>query len=357
MFDSIREPNFDLLRRAVLREGELERVPLLELFADRAVIADVLGVPMPAPGDEVEADRWIRCRVEFWHKLGYDAMCMYAGPQLQTYTAASDDTAELPHDQRDWYQAELGILTTWDDFERYPWPQSADENYRQVELAASIMPPGMKLMGVVLGVLESIMWLMGYASFARTLYDNPALVQAICDKIDEICTPIADALLDMDAVGGLMIGDDMGFKTSTMISPDHLRKYVFPYHRKLARMAHEHGKIYVLHACGNLTAVMDDLIDDVGIDAKHSFEDVIMPIEQVKAVYGDRVGIVGGLDIDFLCRSSEDEVRQRVRNVLEANMPGGGYVLGTGNSVANYIPVRNFLAMVDEGHKWNGGTR
>ena len=46
------------------------------------------------------------------------------------------------------------------------------------------------------------------------------------------------------------------------------------------------------------------------------------------------------------------EVRARVRQVLDACMPGGGYVLGTGNSVANYLPVQNFLAMVDEGHRW-----
>ena len=35
--------------------------------------------------------------------------------------------------------------------------------------------------------------------------------------------------------------------------------------------------------------------------------------------------------------------------VLDVMMPGGGYCLGTGNSVANYIPLDNYLAMVDEG--------
>jgi uroporphyrinogen decarboxylase len=33
-------------------------------------------------------------------------------------------------------------------------------------------------------------------------------------------------------------------------------------------------------------------------------------------------------------------------------MPGGGYCLGTGNSVANYIPLDNYLAMLDEGRKF-----
>ena len=62
--------------------------------------------------------------------------------------------------------------------------------------------------------------------------------------------------------------------------------------------------------------------------------------------------LLGGIDVDFLCRASEDEVRQRTRKTLEICMPGGGYCLGTGNSVANYIPVNNYLAMLDEGRKY-----
>ena len=52
-------------------------------------------------------------------------------------------------------------------------------------------------------------------------------------------------------------------------------------------------------------------------------------------------------------RGTEDEVRSRTREVLEACGRGGHYVLGTGNSVANFIPLNNYLAMLDEGRKWN----
>jgi uroporphyrinogen decarboxylase len=56
--------------------------------------------------------------------------------------------------------------------------------------------------------------------------------------------------------------------------------------------------------------------------------------------------------MDFMCRANEDQVRQRVQDTLEACMPGGGYCLGTGNSVANYIPMDNYLAMLDQGRKF-----
>jgi uroporphyrinogen decarboxylase len=348
-----REPNFDRLRRALTRQGELDRVPMLELFADGEVIVDVMGTAHPKASDDAdEKARWTRLVIEFWTRLGYDALWMNTGPNLELKRVSSEDTAELKRAQRDWHAAGVGIIQNWDDFERYPWPRTEDADFSQIELAARLMPEGMKMLINVGGCLEPIMWLMGYEPFALVLYDDPALVEAIVDKITAIYLPIAAAALEMDRVGGLFTGDDMGFKTATMVAPHHLRRYVFPYHKRLAQMAHDRDKLYVLHACGNLASVMDDLIDDVKIDAKHSYEDVIMPVADFKARYGQRIGVVGGIDIDFLCRAAEDDVRAYVRRVLAACMPGGGYVLGTGNSVANYVPVRNFLAMVDEGHRW-----
>ena len=156
----------------------------------------------------------------------------------------------------------------------------------------------------------------------------------------------------MECVGGAFFGEDMGFRTATMISPEALRKYLFPWMKKIADVCHEHGKFFVLHACGNLTEVMDDLIDYVGIDAKHSFEDAIQPVADIKRRYGDRIGIVGGVDVDVLARKPVDEVRTYVRGILRDCAPGGGYMLGSGNSVANYIKVENYLAMLEEGWKY-----
>lgn len=350
------DPDFARSRRALTRAGELDRVSLLELFADPEVIAEVMGVTYAPPADAIEQARWTRIEVQFWYELGYDAFLINPAPTLppilQLKRIAAEDTAALTGAPREWHRADEGLIRSWDDFEEYPWPRSEDADYSQLELAAQIMPDGMKILPTAGGILEPVMWLMGYAPFALALYDTPNLIVAMIEKLTEIAMPVAETLLDMDCVGGLFIGDDMGFRTATMIAPDDLRKYFFPYHKRIAQLAHEHGKVYVLHACGNLEAVLDDLIDDVGIDAKHSFEDAIMPVTEFKARYGRRVGVVGGLDIGFLSRASEDEVRARVRHTLESCMPGGGYLLGTGNSVANYIPVRNFLAMVDEGHRW-----
>ena len=93
-------------------------------------------------------------------------------------------------------------------------------------------------------------------------------------------------------------------------------------------------------------------IDDIGIDARHSFEDNIEDVVTAHKKYGHRVAHLGGIDMDFICRATESELRERVRYTLGECMPSGGYCLGTGNSVANYIPLENYLAMLDEGRKF-----
>ena len=128
--------------------------------------------------------------------------------------------------------------------------------------------------------------------------------------------------------------------------------YVFPYERRFVEIAHAHDKPFVLHSCGNLEKIMDELIGSVGIDAKQSFEDIIMPVSEVKRRWGDRIAILGGVDMDYLCRHSAEEVRAYTRQVIEACVPGGGYALGTGNTVANYIPIQNYVAMLEAGARY-----
>jgi len=122
--------------------------------------------------------------------------------------------------------------------------------------------------------------------------------------------------------------------------------------KKAIDLVHSAGKVFILHSCGNLEKIMDEIID-IGIDAKHSFEDKIMPVEQAHQRWSDRIGIVGGLDIHLLTTGTEEQVRKRTRQILDACGSEGRYVLGTGNSVANYVPLTNYRAMLDEGRKWN----
>jgi uroporphyrinogen decarboxylase len=113
-------------------------------------------------------------------------------------------------------------------------------------------------------------------------------------------------------------------------------------------MAHQRGLPYFLHSCGNLAKIMEDLIIEVGIDGKHSFEDAIIPVEDFQRRYGDRIAVLGGVDVHHLTTGTPEQVRQRVRFLIDTCGGRGRYAIGSGNSIPSYIPVANYLAMVDE---------
>jgi len=147
----------------------------------------------------------------------------------------------------------------------------------------------------------------------------------------------------------------MGYRTGTMMSPAFLREHVFPWLKRYADLAHSHGKLLLLHSCGNLLEIMDELIGQVGIDGYHSFQDVIVPVQEFQRRYGARVAVLGGVDVDRLARLSAEELRGYCRRILDECMPRGRYVFGSGNSVTNYIPPENYLAMMEEGLRWGQG--
>ena len=364
-----RRPSFDNLRRTLLRRGPPGPVPFIELYADPGMIEAVLGekftwdalmLAEQAPGTSPK--RGLRGRsvldliLRFCYETGYDYVYSWTGlnfPRSNFGVAA--DTAAIenwPGGRRVWQDETTGPIQTWADFETYPWPKAEDISYRAIEYLNAVVPEGMKVCVNLGGIFENSSWLMGLQSFSYALFDQPDLIEAISQKVGELTAAAAHAVT-IDNVGMVFLGDDLGFATGTLVSPATLRRYIFPHYKRLAEIVHGAGKVFLLHSCGNLETIMDEVMD-LGIDAKHSFEDKIMPVEEVYRRWGDRVAVLGGVDMDLLARGTEEQVRERTRDILAACAADGtGYCLGTGNTPANYIPRENYLAMLDEGRRWN----
>jgi uroporphyrinogen decarboxylase len=179
------------------------------------------------------------------------------------------------------------------------------------------------------------------------LADDTDLVKDIFGAVGSRLVRFYEICAKFDTVGALIANDDWGFKTATMFSPADLRRYVFGWYKKIVECAHRADKPVILHSCGNLEKVMDDIIDDMKFDAKHSYEDVICPVEQAYEKWGGRIAILGGIDVDFMCRSTPEQISKRCEAILERTEARGGYALGTGNSVPEYVPYENYLSMID----------
>jgi len=343
------QPDFNRFLKVLRREGEPDRVPFSELYHDPEIMTAIQGPPDGPPED---VDAWARWWVKFWRSHGYDYVTGRLAIAFPRTGPTAPDTAILSRGERGWVDESKGPLASWEDFERYPWPEVTDEAFRPLEALSRYLPEGMQIVPMIPGgPLENLTFLMGYETFVYALADDPSLVAAIAEKVGDTLVDIVKRSVSFETVGAQWLNDDMGFRSGPLASPEVLRKHVFPYQRRMCEIAHAAGKPILLHSCGNLRVIMDELIDDVGIDAKHSFEHVIEPVWEAKRAWGARVALLGGVDMHVLAGGTEDEVRAYTRRCIEECAPGGGWALGSGNSVANYVPVRNFLAMLDEGRR------
>ena len=77
-----------------------------------------------------------------------------------------------------------------------------------------------------------------------------------------------------------------------------------------------------------------------------TYEDKIVPVEQAYEKLNGRIAVLGGIDMNFLVTSSPEEVYKRSRAMIERTQDRGGYALGSGNSIPEYVPTENFMAMI-----------
>ena len=350
------EPNVEEFKQ-VLRRGGCGWVPLVELAIAEETLAALHGqplIPLARQNGLEQFRQAIGQRVQLWHGLGYDYYRTRAEIPFQMQTLAARNTAAAAMADRQWVNEHEGLIKTRADHESYRWPAPAAVDFAAAEAAAGALPDGMGLIGFSGGVLEWSSNLLGLEGMMLLLYDDPDLVRAVVDRVGQTIFDAFRVFCEMEKVFAIWLGDDMGFKTATLLQPQHLRNYILPWHKRYAELAHQTGRLFLLHSCGHVEAVMPDLIDEVRIDAKHSFEDVIVPVEEFKRRWGARVAVLGGVDVDLLSRGTQEDVRRRTRQILEACAPGGGYACGSGNSITNYMPTENYVAMVETIHQFNG---
>jgi uroporphyrinogen decarboxylase len=262
---------------------------------------------------------------------------------------ASDTARGNEEHHRPWQGLHGGPIQSWQDFERYPWPTIGDDDFYIHRYITQHLPDGLGFVTCHAGgVYEHTSRLMGYENLCLKLYDQPDLVAAVVDRIGSLLLEYYRRLLEVDRLSIVFQGEDLGFNTQTLLPPEVIRKLFLPWHARLAAAVHARGLPYYLHSCGCVDALMEDFITGVGIDGKHSFQDNVLPAAEAKKRWGDRICILGGVDVDKLTALEPGALRAYVRSVIEACAPGGRFAVGAGNSVPSYIPLRNYLTMLDE---------
>jgi len=329
---------------AVLENRRPPRLPLYEHHISPLIMEQVLGVRFAdlLAGDDRDLDEFFRQYCRFFQEMTYDTVSYEVG------------LAPLLPDHGAILGGRPGPIQNRADFERYPWDDVARRYWQQADrqfaALARNLPPGMRAVGGVgYGVFEISEDLVGFQHLAYMQADDAQLFADLYVRIGDLMTAIwADFLPRYgEAFAICRMGDDLGFKTSTLVSPAIIRRHILPQYRRIIGLIKAAGKPFLWHSCGKIFSIMEDVIA-LGIDAKHSNEDIIAPFDEWIARYGERIGLLGGIDVDTLCQKTPQEiVNEVVVKATRFRSTARGYALGSGNSIPEYVPVQGYLAMIE----------
>ena len=203
----------------------------------------------------------------------------------------------------------------------------------------------MAVAGYVDGPFLTAYMTTGLASFLRAIYKDRSFALELLELVTKFNCVQAEKLAEL-GVDVIIIGDDMGDSNGPLMNPREFKSITFPLLKREMDVVKRTGTRVFLHSDGNIMKIFGDLVE-LGFEGYQAIEaDAGMNIALLKEKYGDRLCLVGNVDCgQTLCEGSVEQVVAETKHIIDVAGPGGGFILGSSNSIHDGVKVENFLAM------------
>ena len=235
-----------------------------------------------------------------------------------------------------------GLIKSMDDFRsKFSLPDPGDDDlYGPIEQFIEGKEEFPVICSMRLGFLSALVSI-GFQTYMEAIYLDPELIDAVTGAYVDWSAKVIRRLCDM-GVDAIKTTDDFAFNTGPFMSPASFRQWVIPYHERAYR---EISVPWILHTDGEITGILQDLFT-MGINGIHPIDPNCMDIRAFKRDYGDKVCILGNVNINTLSMGTPEETYAEARDLIRDLAPGYGYIVSSGNSVPNYAKPENVLALV-----------
>lgn len=205
------------------------------------------------------------------------------------------------------------------ELDDYEWPSVDDLDFTETLEALRQAGPYYRASGMWAPFYHNVMDLFGMETYMMNMYLNPALVEAVTDRV---CSFYYEAnerffALAKDEMDGYFFGNDFGTQIDLICSPKHFDRFVMPWFRQFTEQAHRHGYQVILHSCGSIYKVIDRLIE-AGVECLHPLQALAanMDAETLACSFKGRIAFLGGIDTqDLLIHTTPEEVKAEVRRI------------------------------------------
>ena len=190
-------------------------------------------------------------------------------------------------------------------------------------------------------------WTMrGMENLLYDFVDNPVFVDELLGAIaDYNIAQVREALkYDIDAV---IFGDDWGQQHALIMGKPYWDRYIKPQLRRMYGFVRQAGKFQMIHSCGDVDELFDDLIA-LGLNCFNPFQPEVMDTATLLRQYRGRLAFHGGLSTQkILPYGTETEVRRECQRLVALGREGG-YIFAPAHAVEGDVPLTNTLAFITE---------
>ncbi len=246
-----------------------------------------------------------------------------------------------------------GALKDVEDFEEFP-PLDPDnpmryEVYQATKKMEEKYGGKVYLAPMIFGLMEPTWEAFGLENFSRLLAQRKN-IKKVFDNRGNFSLELVKRIIEWGETGPIMMADDYGYKKGLFMSPLNYQKYVFPWLKRICDTAHKGGLKFILHSCGDIYKILDDLIK-CGIDAINPIEPTTANPEydifKLNEKYGDKITFVGNVSPQHLSDKDPEFIKSYTKKLIKEIAPGGGFILSSGHSINPAIKLENFLAMYE----------
>lgn len=230
--------------------------------------------------------------------------------------------------------------------EGFEWPDPLDRRFfADISEKIAGFPDRFRVFQIGFSLYERAWTLRGMENLMVDFFDHPQFVHALFGAIaDYNIAQVNEALkYEIDAV---YFGDDWGQQRGLQMGPQTWREFIYPQLRRMYGPVREAGKRVMIHSCGDVDEVFDDLIA-AGVNCFNPFQPEVMDVYSLLPQYRGRLAFHGGLSTQrTLPFGSVEEVQAETQRLLDLGRDGG-FIFAPAHDVEGDVPLENMLAAIE----------